>query len=95
MINNIRKLTEELQAVCPIISVNSDKVIEFDPSATQAQKDAANLVLASFVDAQDDPADINVKSDKLLKAICIYFGQQVGKTPAQVRNGIKAVYESL
>lgn len=95
MINNTRKLCEELKAVCPIISVNSNGVIEFDPSATQPQIDAANAVLAAFVDTPDDDADINLKATKLMKAICIYFGQQVGKTPAQVRAGIKTVYESL
>lgn len=41
-----------------------------------------------------DPADIT-KAEKLLKAACLYFGQQLGKTPAQVRDGIKTIYESL
>lgn len=41
-----------------------------------------------------DLSDID-NLDKMLKAICIYFGQQVGKTPAQVKAGIKTVYQNL
>jgi hypothetical protein len=41
-----------------------------------------------------DTSDLN-NANKLLKAICIYFGGLAGKTPAEIRAGIKAVYDSL
>lgn len=44
--------------------------------------------------ATADPADMD-NAAKILKAVCIYFGQQVGKTPAQVKAGIKSVYDAL
>lgn len=41
-----------------------------------------------------DRSDVTV-ADKLLKAACIYLGSLSGKTPTQVKNGIKAVYDAL
>lgn len=62
---------------------------------TQAEKDAVNAVLAAH-DPNTSPGwDLDENTTKLLKAVCIYFGQQVGKTPAQVKAGIKAAYELL
>ena len=34
-------------------------------------------------------------AEKLLRAICIYFGQQAGKTPAQVKAGVRTAYDAL
>ena len=41
----LAELTTMLQAVCPILGVNTDGVIWFAPSATQAQKDAATALM--------------------------------------------------
>src|SRR5512143_1692574 len=46
-------------------------------------------------DPLPDPPETRIQSDKLLAAICIYFGNLAGKTPAQVLAGIKAVYQAL
>jgi len=43
----IDELNTMVAAVCPIISINSDGVIVFDPSATAAQKTAAQGVMAT------------------------------------------------
>lgn len=41
-----------------------------------------------------DKADVT-NADKLLRAACIYLGSLSGKTPQQVKNGIKTVYDAL
>jgi hypothetical protein len=41
-----------------------------------------------------DLSDLN-NAEKILKAACIYLGSLSGKTPAQVRAGILAVFQAL
>jgi hypothetical protein len=50
--------------------------------------------LADPAPIPDDPTQ-RAQADKVLAAICIYFGQLQGKTPAQVFAGIKTVYQAL
>lgn len=66
-----------------------------DRAATQQEIDAYNAAKAA-ADAQaaQDAKDIT-KASKLQVAAAIYFGQLAGKTPAQVKAGIQAVYDSL
>jgi hypothetical protein len=42
-------ITEYIQTLCPIISINSDGVIEFDPSATQPQQTTALAIIADWL----------------------------------------------
>lgn len=66
--------------------------VEGDIPTEQEQADA--LAEWQAYKATEGPLDAN-KASKLEKAICIYFGQLLGKTPAQVRAGVKAVYDAL
>ena len=95
------KLDQAIKAVCPItgVSIGNEKDrstwrIQFDQSATDIQRVQAQSVLNGFVYTPDDPADMN-REGKMFKAACIYFGGLLGKTPAEVRTGIKAVYDKL
>lgn len=74
--------------------------IPSDPLNTDWRNYLAWLARGNVPDTADpdqppDPPDVRIQGDKLLEAICIYFGALAGKTPAQVLAGIKAVYQAL
>lgn len=45
----LAQITDYIGVNCPIVSINSDGVIEFAGSATQLQKDAANVIISDWV----------------------------------------------
>lgn len=58
--------------------------------------DGVNFISAPIVNLPmpKDLSDLD-NANKILVAACIYLGNLSGKTPAQVKAGIKAVYNSL
>lgn len=45
----LSQITAFIMVNCPIVSINSSGVIEFDLLATQAQKDEANIIITNWV----------------------------------------------
>jgi hypothetical protein len=97
------ELDKAIKAVCPIIGVSIGKkgdkatwAIDFDSSATQAQKNAAQVVLDAFV-WDDTPADISDPTNhgKVILALGLVVAAWNGKTVPQLKAAFKTAWDSL
>jgi hypothetical protein len=99
-------LDQQLRAAgIPILSVSvgteADRAtwtVQFDPSATAAQRtQAATLVANAVVDASaQTAADANtIDADKRLKAVVLWCAGKFGLTGAQAKAELVAIYKAL
>lgn len=80
--NQIAALHRALSAVCPVDGVSSNGRIDFAPTATPAQQDAARAVQATF-----DPATVPVERPDtvaVMRAVLKHMGQPVPDDAALV-----------
>lgn len=82
------------QRIVVNVRTGERKLVDYTPQEeAEADVDFAND-LAIQAAHEDQRKDIT-KADKMLKAFALWVGQQMGKTPAQMRDEIRAIYNSL
>lgn len=107
--NATQRLHESCAAVCPILGVSvptpgnsGSVVVHFDPSASQAQRDAAAAVVASFDwsqsaqdtwerDKEPDLRDLLDAANAAIADINTYLAIADTATNVQVRAEVKAI----
>ena len=82
------------QRIVVNVRTGERQVVNFTPQEElEADIDFAND-LAIQATLAEERKDIT-KADRMLKAFALWVGQQLGKTPAQMRNEIRAIYDTL